>query len=765
MLKRVFFVIKTEKWQILLAMKYFKRILLTVLCLCLLGIMTALVYYHAATKNVTLNPARLSFNENTLTLLDKDKNLISLGIEANRQAVSSDELPWHTKQAFIDVEDRRFYHHDGFDRKGIARALLHNLKSRSLKEGASTISQQLIKNSHLSQEKTLKRKLQEWKLTKQLEKKYTKDEILTLYLNTIYFGHNCFGIASASEFYFNKKPRDLTLAESAMLAGMIKSPNNYSPFRHAEKCQNRRACVLRIMHENGSISEEEQHTANATPLPISAKKSGKNKGYAYFVMDELSTLSDEFDFKIGGNMQIQTYMDKNLQGYMETLSASDEGYGKTFLSLNAKTGGFTAAISIIGNERRLPASLIKPLLVYAPALEENHISPATPILDEKVDYGGYIPQNHDGKYHGYVSARECVERSLNIPAVKLLSSLGIDKCVDYMQKMGLSVEENDKSLALALGGMQHGYTLKDLLAAYSVFPNGGVKKPCGFIEEIKINGATVYKKPKTTRRVFNEDSAYLMTDMLKGTAQNGTAKKLRTLPFEIAAKTGTVGTKNGNTDAYALSYTTNDCIAVWCGNADNEKIDTTGGGVPCKDLKAINEFLYNKYQKNGEVISPFTMPKSVVKIALDKTMYYDTHTILRADDNSPADFRFSELFKKDAIPLKSSTSFTLPTIPTPSVCVVENKVIITLNPSSPTYYRYRIVRKDYATHTTVYEGELLTQFVDEHVEKDKYYTYTITPIYKNNVGKEIALPTVFTATQNSTLVEDKQITQKDWWEK
>ena len=334
-----------------------------------------------------------------------------------------------------------------------------------------------------------------------------------------------------------------------------------------------------------------------------------------------------------------------------------------------------------------------------------------------------------------------------------------------MQKMDLQVADNDKSLALALGGMQRGYTLKELLSAYSVFPNGGLKKTCGFIEEIKINGTTVYKKTKNARRVFGEDTAYLMTDILKSTAQKGTAKKLRTLPFDVAAKTGTVGTRNGNTDAYALSYTANDCVAVWCGNADNKKIQTSGGGVPCNYLKSINEFLYREYQKNGETIPPFAIPKSVVKIALDKAMYYDTHTMLRADDNSPADFQFFELFKSGEIPLKSSTSFTFPTINTPTVCVTESKVVITLNPASPTYYRYRIDRSDYATHTTVYEGKYLSQFVDEHVEKDKYYTYTITPIYKNNVGQAIVLPTVFTTTQDSTLIEDKQISQTEWWEK
>ena len=746
-------------------MKILKRLLISILSICLLGIISAFIYYKFATKDVRLDASRLLFNESNFSIFAADGHLIPLGLEANRQAVAPKDIPWHTKQAFIDVEDKRFYTHHGFDQKGIARAILHNAKARSFKEGASTISQQLIKNTHLSQEKTLKRKLCEWKLTRQLENTYTKEEILTLYLNTIYFGHSCFGIASASNFYFDKQPQDLTIAESAMLAGMIKAPNHYSPFKNAEKCYTRRACVLRLMRKNGSISPEEEQTANNVPLPVIQKRAEKNKNYTFFVLDELTTLAEEYGFRVGGKIEIQTYMDSTLQTYMEKLGATEENQGKTFLVLDCKTGGFKGCISTIGNEKRLPGSLIKPLLVYAPAIQENYISPATPILDEPVNFGGYTPQNHDGAYHGYVSARECVEKSLNIPAVKTCSALGISKCVDYLQKMGLPVAEEEKNLALALGGMKYGYTLKDLLAAYSVFPNEGLKLSCGFIAKIKINDTTVYTKPKTSQRVFDADSAYLMTDILKSTAQNGTAKKLRALPFEIAAKTGTVGTKNGNTDAYALSYTSKDCVAVWCGNADNSKIEISGGGLPCNYLKALNEFLYDEYEKKGENIPPFSIPKSIVKIALDKPMYYDTHTMLCADENSPADYYFFELFKKGSIPLDKSTSFTFPSILPPTISLNDNKVVITLHPRSPSYYSYRIERSDYATHTTLYEGKFLRKFLDENIESDKTYTYTVTPIYKERVGKSVILPTISTQEKAPSLVEDKKISQTEWWNK
>ena len=224
------------------------------------------------------------------------------------------------------------------------------------------------------------------------------------------------------------------------------------------------------------------------------------------------------------------------------------------------------------------------------------IADGCPILDEKINYSGYSPENFNGTYHGYVSIRECVEKSLNIPAVKVLDSLTLKKGVEYLKKLDLPICEGDESLALALGGMKKGYTLKDMITAYSTLQNGGVYEQCGFISSVRINGVTVYKKRKQAKRVFSKATACLMTDMLKTTVENGTAKKLRSLPFEIAAKTGTVGNENGNTDAYALSYTTKDCAAVWLGNADNQKINYSGNAglfvvKPKRGLRMINFYL------------------------------------------------------------------------------------------------------------------------------------------------------------------------------
>ncbi len=745
-------------------MKIIKKLFLLILLLLLALIIFAFGYYFAVTRRISLNPEKLLFSEKTITFYDeKGEPIRGASTPFFKQTISIEAIPTHTKQAFIDTEDKRFYRHNGYDVKRILRASVNNLKSLSFKEGASTISQQLIKNTHLSQEKTLKRKLQEWKLTGELEKKYSKEEILEKYLNTIYFGHSCFGITSAAEFYFGKTPSELTLADSAILAGLVKSPNNYSPFQAPANCKRRKATVLNAMERNGSISQEEKSAALSVPLP-EATKHKRDCGYFHSVFEELTEISEKNNFKIGGKLEIYTYLDQDVQSAVEKIAETHTESDKTIIVLNGKNQGFKACVSTVGKIKRLPGSLIKPLLVYAPALEENIISPATPILDERIDYNGYAPENYDNLFHGYVSARECVEKSLNIPAVKTLETLTLKKATTYLENLGLPVPETDNSLALALGGMKEGYSLQALVAAYAALQNEGVFQPTGFISAVKINDITVYTKPTTKKRVFSEDTAYLMSDILKGVAQKGTAKKLRALPFALAAKTGTVGTKNGNTDAYALSYTPLDCAAVWLGNADNSKIDYTGGGAPCSILSSVNKALYALYQKNGQSIPDFSQSKNVRKIDLDKTAYYDTHTLCLADKYAPESERFSELFKKSAIPLNTSTSFSNPTIIPPELTLCDGAVKITFDKHSPTYYTYKIDRYDYVTHTTVYEGEFIPIFTDQTLSENKNYVYTIIPIYKENIGKPIVLPTVTTKSGEPPKLNDREILSKNWWE-
>ncbi len=736
-------------------MRIIKKLIWFVLISFLIVTSIAIGYYIAVTKEVNLDHEKLLLSGNELVIYDKNgqtvKNVASF---LPKQSTKTGEIPLHTKLAFVNTEDKRFYKHDGFDGRRILKAAWNNLKAHSFKEGASTISQQLIKNTHLTQEKTIKRKLQEWKLTKQLEKNYSKEEILEKYLASIYFGHNCFGIRAAADFYFGKTIDELSLADSAILAGLVKSPNNYSPFKNPENCKRRKEIVLSIMFQNGSITQSEKSEAINAPLPLSKGNSRQNEGYLSFVFDELGVIAENENLILNGKIEISTDFDPLLQADLEEVAKSIE-CDKTLLALDPQNRNFTACVSSVGNICRLPGSLIKPLLVYAPALEENILTPATPILDEKINFGGYNPENYDGKFHGYVSARESVAKSLNIPAVKTLQTLGVKKGISYLNKMGLETQEGDNSLALALGGMKKGFTLRDIAAAYSILQNGE-RQDCGFISEIKLNDACVYKKNKNKTRIFSQESAYLMTDMLKTTAMEGTAKKLRTLPFEIAAKTGTVGTKNGNTDAYALSYTTRNLLAVWVGNADNHVIEHTGGGLPCNLLTNVNERLYNRYKEKDESIPNFPTPKGIQKVSLDKLSYYDTHNIMLSDDLSPAEYRFEELFKSDSIPVKKSDFFSNPSILQPSIEMTKNGVCITFDKRSPKQYSYKIDRYDYVTHTTVYEGNLISEFIDSQIEKDKTYLYTVTPIYRDREGSPIPLPYVNTRS-------DFKIINKEWW--
>ncbi len=743
-------------------MKLIRKLLWLIFITFLLLGAVAFGYYIAVTKNTALVPEKLLLSDKSVVLYDtQGEQIDNLSVSAFRQTVRLFDVPKTTRLALLDVEDKRFYSHGGFDSKRLIKAAYNNLKSRSFKEGASTISQQLIKNTHLSQEKTMLRKLREWKLTRALERAYSKDEILEKYLNVIYFGHNCFGLNAAAKFYFGKDPQSLDLAASAILAGLVKSPNNYSPFKNPVNCKKRKATVLNIMLKNGDIDQAEKHVAMEKPLPDSPYVSERDMGYLHFVFDELTALAETHGFTVGGNIEIKTYLDKKLQKKIESIAQDYTQSDKTLTVLDARTHGFKACVSTVGAIKRLPGSLLKPLLVYAPALEEDFISPATPILDEKINYGGYAPNNFDGKFHGYVSARECVSKSLNVPAVKLLESIGTQTGAKYLEKLGLSVDKEDLSLALALGGMKTGYTLHDLLSAYSAFSNGGTFARGAFISQIKIDGNVVYSHTPKKTRVFSEESSYLMTDMLKTAAKTGTAKKLRSLPFEIAAKTGTAGTGKGNTDAYALSYTTQDCVGVWLGNAAGGFIESTGGGTPCNLLFQINEYLGENCLGK---IENFKKPKNITSVALDTISYYDTHTLTLADDLSPSDYRFTEIFKKQAIPKQKSEFFSNPTILSPALSYQNGKVVISFNEKFSSLYTYKIERYDYATHNTLYCGKFIGEFTDENVLADKNYVYTVTPIYGDRIGKEIVLPTVSTKNGESPPTSDRNILEKKWWE-
>lgn len=737
-------------------MKRLQKFLLIAFLVVFTCICGGFFYYFAVTYHTVLQPEKLELSNVNVRIFDE----INAPVQTQstlKQSCPIQEIPEITKRTFISTEDKRFLTHHGFDYARILKAAAKNASAHALKQGASTISQQLIKNTHLSQEKTFKRKLREWKLTRALEKKYTKNEILEKYLNVIYFGHNCFGIRAAASFYFHKSPNELDLADSAILAGLVKSPNNYSPFKNAKLCQKRKNAVLNLMRKNGVITESEYVAALQKELPNEPYVSKQNDGYLQGVFDELTDISERFTLSLSGDVRIYTYLQQNVQQKAETLAAGHVDTDKAFIVLSPKTGGIKAYVSTAYNARRLPGSLLKPLLVYAPCIEENILSPATPILDEKINYGGYSPKNYDDTFHGYVSAKESLAKSYNVPAVKCLETLGLDTGEQYLQKMRLSIDETDKTLALALGGMQNGFTLPSLAGAYTTLANDGIYNGAAFISKIDVNGQCVYERKTENERVFSAETAFLTTDMLQTAVKEGTAKKLRGLPFDIAAKTGTVGVKAGNTDAYALSYTTSDIVGVWLGNADNSFMHATGGGLPCNYARELNEYLYSEYQRNTQTIAPFPTPKTVQKITLDKVSYTTAHCLRLADEYAPKEYCFSEWFKKENIPLEKSDYFSAPKIAEPTLRVIDKKVNILLDNNCPTFYRYKIERCAGKENSIIYDGGFITEFIDDTLSTNTKYRYFITPIYGNREGEKIELPSVYIQQTTTPTIP------KEWW--
>lgn len=579
--------------------------------------------------------------------------------ETNQTFVKINTFPKYVTQCFVSIEDKKFYTHNGLDFKRMVGAMVKNIQNMGISQGASTISQQLIKNTHLSSQRTFTRKINEVLLTKDLEHSLSKNEIMEYYLNIIYFGDNCYGIESASQHYFSKPAKQLSLDEAATLAGIIKSPARYSPINNPDKCRQRRNLVLKEMYEDGNIDFNTYNTncIKELSLNITPLASNQYNSYSQVCIDKASEILglSQKQLAIGG-YKIYSYQNPIKQQALEQ-STQNIDYDYSAMSVNSKTGDVEAYVAksnfkVLGIKRQ-PGSAIKPILVYSPALNENIVYPSTQINDEKIDINGFSPNNVGGKFSGYVTVRESVSKSLNIPAVKVLSYVGIDKAKCYAKDCGIEFNENDNNYSIALGGLTDGVTLHQLVGAYTALSNNGEYKKCNFISHITDQfGKLVYINPKQSKRVFRDDTAYIMTDMLKSVAKNGTARKLSDLEFDIASKTGTVG-KTKNTDAYNISYTSEDLVGVWIGNADNSAIgNIVGGGKPTDVVKEYFSQIYSNHKP-----SEFTKPTSVQTEKIDSISLLNEHIVVKANSYTPEKYVLEELFSKFNLPKETSTNF------------------------------------------------------------------------------------------------------------
>lgn len=655
-------------------------------------------------QSIPLNIDSLTSAALTVNLYDFKNKPIKEENQFNGDYCSLDNLPSYTPEAFLSIEDKEFFNHHGLNYKRMVGAMMQNIKTMSLKEGASTISQQLIKNTHLSNEKTIERKLKEMALTKKLEKAFSKEEILESYLNIIFFGNNCYGIESASQYYFNKSAKDLSLAESCTLAGLIKSPTKYSPIHNPGNSKSRRNLVLNEMEKDGYITPEEKIQAQNEPIKLdiqSHKNSDKLNSYSQCAIDEASDILNLSPKQLAlGGYHIHTYQDEDKQHAISN-SLNNVSVPETDSCAIVIDSSRYAVTAYIGNSNfklmdcpRQPASCLKPLLVYAPALNEGVISPDTQILDEKITIGGYSPSNVNKKFHGYMSITDAVKNSINIPAIKVLSYIGIDTGKEYAEKVGINFDKSDDSYALALGGMTYGLTLKELASGYTVFANGEFSEP-KFVQYITdSNNKLIYVHKTAPKMVYREDSAYLMTNILQETAKSGTARKLSDINnTEIASKTGTVGKKNtnGNTDAYNISYTPEEVVGVWFGNLDNKPIFIAGGNQPTEVVK--NYINSQKYEK-----TTFDIPSTIAEAKIDALELEENHRLVLASPYAPERYTKRSLFSRFNMPKEISSNFNEKPKIDASAKVERDQIVLTLNTQKHISYQ---IEKDGIPYQTI----------------------------------------------------------------
>lgn len=699
--------------------KVFFFIILTLLII----VASFFVYYLLVTKNSKLDESKLVNLERIVNFYDIDGNIISE--QAGGVSVTPiNNIPENVLKAFIAIEDKRFYSHNGIDGRRLIAATLKNIKSFSFKEGASTISQQLIKNTHLSSKKTISRKLSEIKLAKELEKQFSKNEILEKYLNTIYFGEGCYGITAASRFYFNKSPKDLSLNEGAALAAVIKAPSLYSPVHKNVECNNRKNIVLRKMKDNNFISDEE-YNANINKEVISNSSYDKNTAYINLVKCEIGNFLDQNAYT-AKKIKVYTNFDKKAQEILEKNIGNKVQTDKSAVFMDNKNR-IKAYYSTCGNILRQVGSALKPLAVFAPAIEYNVVSAETPILDQKTNFNGYAPSNYNDKYYGYVTVRDSLAKSLNVPAVKILNDTGLEKVRNILKKLQLNVTDKDNSLTLALGCTNSGISLTNLTAAYGIFYNYGKYFYPRTVNKITSDEKTIWAAEEDGKKIIGEDTAYIVSDMMRTAVTDGTAKKLNYLNFPVCAKTGTVGGKSGNSDAYSISYNGKYSLGIWYGNKDNSIMDNsvTGGTYPTKAA-------YKFWKELAPDYKTLEMPNDVCIEKIDKISFNDDHILVKAEENAPNIYVKKAIFKKDNLPSTRSNRFSNPKLESFNLLV--NKSEITIQLCLAEYYGVSIIKQSNNGSTVIFDGKgkSVPINIEDTITDCNSYIYYAIPYFKNN---------------------------------
>lgn len=523
------------------------------------------------------------------------------------------EFPELMKTAVVAVEDKRFYEHSGFDARGIGRAIWNNLRSGSKSEGGSTITQQLARTLFLNQEKTYTRKIKEVFIASAIEDKYTKEGILNLYLNEIYIGRGCSGMQCAAQSYFGKDVMELNSAEITALVGMIQAPEYYTP-ENFEALKKRQATVIEILVQQGIITEADGNEILSQPLYFKKYVPYPNE-HPYLMAYINSQLKD----KIGaqklyqGGLKIYTTIDRNMQNAAEMAIANNvRAFGSkginardaALVSIDPDNGDIKAMVGGTDYNRnqinmaiaaRQPGSAIKPLY-YAAAINEGLISADTVLNNKTRDFGGgYMPTNMGKNSPSRVTATQALVNSYNVASVEVLNMMDINRACQYLQDFGItSIKEGDKTLALALGGMERGISPLQMAAAYAVFPAGGLYHSPHLIDSVvDENGDILYTPESYNQWTIKAETAQTITDILQQAVRYGTGTSAR-IGIASAGKTGTT---TDSRDLWFVGYTSDLVTAVWVGNSDGQPVSgysSYGGSVSGPIWRDyMNRVIYN----------------------------------------------------------------------------------------------------------------------------------------------------------------------------
>ena len=598
----------------------FKILKFLVMCVVCLAIMGASVLYGFSSLFAPPNMDETLIPDAASQFYDINGNAIYTTLsEERRVPVTIDKIPKHVQRAFIAIEDNRFYEHGGIDYRGTARALLSTLSGSEV-QGGSTITQQLAKNAFLTQERSIIRKVKEAFIAKELEHKYTKDEILTMYLNQIYFGQGAYGIESASQYYFGKHVQDLDIAEAATLAAIPKSPNYFNPFENPKESKSRQELVIDQMVKYGFISADEGANAKAKKLSFSTSHKNNTDPRSYFFEMISQKVIDEVgaDALYKGGLKIYTTLDPDMQKaaenamhYLPDYYSDDNKLTQpqvALVAIDPHTGYVKAMLGGRGQDKfnratlavRQPGSAFKPF-VYLTAMQ-NGFSPASVIEDKEEEFSpGWKPKNSDMAEHGKVSLRTALVQSMNVPTVKLAREVGVSKIIANAEKMGISTlvdsgSYSDANLAMALGGLSKGVNPLEMAAAYSVLATNGIYcKPIALLKIVDRSGKVLYEAKTESKRVVDAESAYLTTNMLQDVLIKGTAAS-GGIGRPAAGKTGTTDTF---VDAWFVGYTPDLCTAVWIGDDNNQPLrHMYGGNQP--------RYIWSEFMSNALAGTPRT---------------------------------------------------------------------------------------------------------------------------------------------------------------